>query len=98
MLFNYEDVDFDIDERAISQEECIKLFTPLIGIANRLGVEITEIVVESNDYAMILVAGSSEESYSNKTIEYADELTAYNIDISLADEDYGCLDAINVYF
>lgn len=96
MLFTHNNIDFDIDEREISKDECIKLFTPIIDIAKKF-VTISEIVVESNDYATIFVEGDSEGEYAYNTIKYVDELSAYNIDLSLSDEDYGELDAINIY-
>lgn len=89
MLFNYKNIDFDIDEREISKEECIKLFTPIIDIAKKF-VNIVEIDVEDSEYAVILIEGGDE-------IKFVEELRAYNIDTSTSDEDYGELEAINIY-
>lgn len=89
MLFNYKNIDFDIDEREISKEECIKLFTPIIDIAKKF-VNIVEIDVEDSEYAVILIEGGDE-------IKFIEELRAYNIDTSTSDEDYGELEAINIY-
>ena len=96
MLFNYKNIDFDIDEREISKEECIKLFTPIIDIAKKF-VKIVEINVESSEYAVILIEGGSQHEYAPGTMQFVDELRAYNISTSLSDEDYGELNAINVY-
>ena len=96
MLFNYKNIDFDIDEREISKEECIKLFTPVLDIAKKF-VKVIEIDVESSEYAVILVEGGSQHEYASSTMQFVQELSAYNISTSLSDEDYGELDAINVY-
>lgn len=98
MLFTYKDIDFDIDERNISKEECIKLFTPIIDIANKFNTKIVEINVEDDEYVMILIEGGDENNYSKNTMEYVEELRKYNIDTATSDEDYGELDAINIYF
>ena len=96
MLFNYKEIDFDINEREISKDECIKLFTPVIDIAKKF-VEIAEISVEDSEYAVILIEGGDENNYAEGTLDFVQELEAYNIDTSLSDEDYGELDAINIY-
>ena len=96
MLFNYKEIDFDINEREISKDECIKLFTPVIDIAKKF-VEIAEISVEDSEYAVILIEGGDENNYAEGTLDFVQELEAYNIDTSLSDEDYGTLDAINIY-
>ena len=93
MLFAYKNVEFD---SAISKEECIKLFTPIIDIAKRF-VDIVEIDVEDDTYAVILIEGGDQNNYAKGTIDFLQELNAYNIDASLCDEDYGELDAINIY-
>lgn len=96
MLFNYKNIDFDIDEREISKDECIKLFTPIIDIAKDL-VNIVEINVEDSEYAVILIEGGDENNYAEGTFDFVQELKAYNIDTSSSDEDYGELDAVNIY-
>lgn len=96
MLFQHKNVDFDVDESEISKEECIRLFTPVLDIAKKF-VKVVEIDVESSEYAVILVEGGSQHEYASGTMQFVQELNAYNISTSLSDEDYGEFDAINVY-
>lgn len=96
MLFQHKNVDFDINEKEISKEECIKLFTPVLDIAKKF-VKVVEINIESSEYAVILVEGGSQHEYAPGTMPFVQELSAYNISTSLSDEDYGELDAINIY-
>lgn len=96
MLFDYKETCFDINEREISKNECIKLFTPIIDIAEKF-VKIAEINVEDSEYAVILIEGGDENNYAEGTLDFVQELEAYNIDTSLSDEDYGELDAVNIY-
>ena len=96
MLFQHKNIDFDIDEREISKEECIRLFTPVLDIAKKF-VKVVEIDVESSEYAVILIEGGSQHEYAPSTMQFVDELRAYNISTATSDEDYGELDAINIY-
>lgn len=96
MLFQYKNVDFNINEKEISKEECIKLFTPVLDIAKKF-VKIVEIDVESSEYAVILIEGGSQHEYAPGTTQFVQELSAYNISTATSDEDYGELDAINIY-
>lgn len=96
MLFQHKNIDFDIDESEISKEECIKLFTPVLDIAKKF-VKVVEVNVESSEYAVILIEGGSQHEYAPGTMQFVDELRAYNISTTTSDEDYGELDAINIY-
>ena len=98
MLFNHRNVDFDIDERLISQMLVIKIFDPILDICDRHDAAIVEVVVESDEYAMIMLEGDSPDEYSDAAIEIADEIPEMtDLDVSLSDEDYGELDVINIY-
>lgn len=90
MLFTYKNVEFDIDERNITKEEVIEMFDIILKFVN---VPVVEIVVESEEYASILLECDYE-----KSIEIAALITEKTgVETSDSDEDYGELEMINLY-
>lgn len=90
MLFIHKNIEFDIDERNITKEEVIEMFDIILAI---IDVPVVEIVVESEEYASILLECDYE-----KSIKIANLITEKTgVETSDSDEDYGELEMINLY-
>ena len=95
MLFMHRDISIDVDEKCVSKEQAIAMLDPILDLAT--DVAIAEIVVETNDYGQIMIDGGSPEEYAPGTLEFCKKIE-HLVDVSLADEDYGGLDVINIYW
>lgn len=90
MLFNHKNIEFDIDEKNITKEEVIDMFDIILEIVD---VPVVEIVVESEEYASILL-----DCDYNTAINVAALITEKTgVETSESDEDYGELEMINLY-
>ena len=100
MLFKYNEVDFNIDERNVSKEKAIELVG---NITKCEYLYIDEIVVDS-DHGNIFVEifiPTKDEIYRHPSLdrfekEYIEKLKYDSYYES--DEDYGCMDCIIVNF
>lgn len=90
MLFTYKNVEFDVDERNITDNEVKEMFEIILEIVD---VPVVEVAVESEEYASMLLECDYE-----KAIEVAALITEKTgVETSGSDEDYGELEMINLY-
>lgn len=90
MLFNHNNIDFDINENKITKGEVIDMFDIILAIVN---VPVVEIVVEDEEYASMLLKCDYDTAMKIATI--ITEKTG--VETSDSDEDYGDMEMINMY-
>lgn len=97
MWFKYKDIDFDYDEKYVTEEFIKNFFDKAIDLSKK--VEIFEITVENTDFAMIYIEKTGKpDEWDYETINFYKLLTNEGYDVLYADEDYGeGLDVLLIY-
>lgn len=97
MWFTYKNIDFDYDERNISEENIRVFFDNIIRLAKK--VNIFEICVEEKDFAMIYIEKTEEpDHWDSETMNFVKALENSGYEVLYADEDYGDnLDVLLLY-
>lgn len=97
MLLQYRNIEIDFNESNMTEESIKRIFNPVIDILLQHNAEVNEIIVEDPEYALILIEGNSIEEYSDLTMAIISQMEESGFNTALSDEDYGVLDAINLY-
>lgn len=97
MLFKYKDIDFNIDERYVTEENVKSFFSKIIPLTKE--ISIFEIVVPESDFSEIFINKKGvPDSWDEETINFVKSLQNNGYDVLYADEDYGeGLDVILLY-
>ena len=97
MLFKYKDIDFNIDERYVTEENVKSFFSKIIPLTKE--ISIFEIVVSESDFSEIFINKKGvPDAWDEETINFVKDLENNEYDVLYADEDYGeGLDVILLY-
>lgn len=100
MLFNYKNVDFDIDERQINEEKAKEIGNLIIDAANSSNAEIYEINMEDETFFCVyLEKKGNKNEWDKETDDFIKNLqNTSDFSIMYADEDYGdCFDVVVIH-
>ena len=100
MLFNYKNVDFDIDESQISEERAKEIGNLIIDSANNSNAEIYEINMEDESFFCVyLEKKGNKNEWDKETNDFVENLqNKTDFSVMYADEDYGhCFDVIIIH-
>lgn len=100
MLFNYKNVDFDIDENQISEERAKEIGNLIIDSANSSNAEIYEINIEDETFFCVyLEKKGNKNEWDKETNDFVENLqNKTDFSVMYADEDYGdCFDVIVIH-
>lgn len=97
MLFEYKNIDFNIDERYVTEENVKSFFSKIIPLTKE--ISIFEIVVSESDFSEIFINKKGvPDAWDEETINFVRDLENNGYDVIYADEDYGeGLDVILLY-
>lgn len=97
MLFKYKDIDFNIDERYVTEENVKSFFSKIIPLTKE--ISIFEIVIPESDFSEIFINKKGvPDAWDKETINFVNSLQNNGYDVLYTDEDYGeGLDVILLY-
>lgn len=96
MLFNFDGIEFNINERNVSKNEALYFYNNRVK-ATKINLPITEIVIDERDFIEIFIETKDEVFLHPNTKRFCEKLEDFGLKTSISDEDYGCFDIINVY-
>ena len=97
MWFKYKNIDFDIDEKYVTEEDVKSFFSKIIPLGKE--ISIFEIIVSEPDFSEIFISKKGvPDAWDEETINFVKNLENNGYDVLYADEDYGeGLDVILLY-
>ena len=100
MWFKYRDIDFEYNEKYITENEIIDYFDTLIDLSLDI-VKIFEISIEDKfeaSYIYIEKQETDPDSWDIRTLDFIKDLSIAKYNVMCADEDYGeMFDVLIIY-
>lgn len=100
MWFKYRDIDFEYNEKYITEKEITDFFDTVIDLSLDI-VKIFEISIEDKfeaSYIYIEKQETDPDSWDIRTMDFIKDLSIAKYDVMCADEDYGeMFDVLIIY-
>ncbi len=99
MWFQYKDIDFDYNEKYMTEGKIIDFIKKAIEIAiNQVSIYEINVEDEGDAYYIYIIKQGPKDAWDSETIAYVQLLQNDNYDVMYADEDYGDeFDVIIIY-